>query len=122
MNQTNQKITLVEEVPVMVERIVRKPFEITIEQPVENVIENRYYVDNIVEKVIEQPRYVDVEKVVERKSYRQVEKRVDVNKYVERAYDVTVEVPKEYISEIPVPKERLVQKSHESLIVRPHRT
>jgi hypothetical protein len=31
VNQTNQKITLVEEVPVMVEKIVKKPYEITIE-------------------------------------------------------------------------------------------
>lgn len=87
----------------------------------ENIIENRYYVDNIVETMIEQPRYVDVEKVVERKSYRQVEKRVDVNKFVEKPYDVTVEVPREYISEIPVPKEKLIERSYESLVVRPHR-
>ena len=59
--------------------------------------------DNVIEKIVDQPRYVDVEKVVERKSYRQVEKRVDVNKYVEKPYDVTYEVPREYISEIPVP-------------------
>ena len=70
-NQANQakRFQIIEEVPITVERIVEKPYEVIVENPVENFIENRYYVDNVVEKFIEQPRYVDVEKIVERKSY-----------------------------------------------------
>lgn len=120
--QSSQRIQIIEEVPVTVERIVEKPYEVIVQNPVQNIIENRYYVDNVVEKFVEQPKFIDVEKIVERKSYKQVEKRVDVNKYVEKKYDVMIEVPREFVSEIPVPREKLVQKSHENLVVRPHKT
>lgn len=33
-----------------------------------------------------------------------------------------VDVPKEYVQEIPVPREKVIQKSHDSLVVRPHKT
>lgn len=49
---------------------MEKPYEVIVETPRENYIENRYYVDNIIEKYVEQPKYIDVEKIVERKSYK----------------------------------------------------
>ena len=34
-----------------VEKIVEKPYEVLIENPVDNIIENKYYIDNVVETV-----------------------------------------------------------------------
>jgi hypothetical protein len=53
VNYSNNRIQIVEEIPITVEKIVKKPVEFIIERPVENIIENRYYVDNVIERVIE---------------------------------------------------------------------
>lgn len=58
---------MVQEIPQVVERIVEKPYEVLVKKNVENIIENRYYVDKEVEKVVNKEKYVDVEKLVEKK-------------------------------------------------------
>ena len=54
-----------EEVPVYVEVEKQVPYEVIVENPVENIIENRYYVDEEVEVPIKKEVVVDVEVVKE---------------------------------------------------------
>ena len=54
-----------EEVPVYVEKEVEVPYDVIVERPVENIIENRYYVDKEVEVPIRREKVVEVEVVKE---------------------------------------------------------
>lgn len=104
------------------ERIVEKPYEIIVENEIENIIENRYYVDTEVEKIVNRDKYVDVEKIVEKKKYIKKEQVVEVEKYVEVPYEVIEEFETPYYTEVGVPQERVVNKYIDKIIVRPHRT
>ena len=48
-----------------VEKEVEVPYEVIIERPVENIIENKYYVDKEIEVPIRKEVFVDVEVVKE---------------------------------------------------------
>jgi len=70
---SNQRIggkkQIIEEVPVYVEKIVEVPYDVIKENPVENIIENRYYVDKEVEVPIRKEVIVETEVVKEQKKY-----------------------------------------------------
>lgn len=106
----------------MVERIVEKPYEIVVKNTVENIIENRYYVDKEVEKVVNKEKFVDVEKIVEKKKLMQKEQVVEVEKYVEVPFEVYQDVERKYYTEVPMPQEKIVNTVVDKLVVRPHRT
>ncbi len=122
VNKVGNKIQVVEEVPVYVEKEVEVPYEVIVERPVENIIENRYYVDKEIEVPIHKEVVVEVEVVKEQKKYIQVEKKVEIEKIVERPVEVIIDVPVEIIKEVPVPVERIVDKIMDRTILRPHRT
>ena len=121
VSRVGNKLQVVEEVPVYVEREVEVPYEVVIERPVENIIENRYYVDKEVEVPIRKVVEVPVEIVREEKVVNLVEKRVEIEKIKEVPYEKIVEVPVEIIKEVPVPVEKVVTKELEKTILRPHR-
>lgn len=88
----------------------------------ENIIENRYYVDREVEKIVNREKFVDVEKLIEKKKFIQREQFVEMDKYVEVPYEVYEDVERKYYTDVPIPHEVQVNKNVEKLIVRPHRT
>lgn len=119
---TQGSVQVYEEVPILVPREVQVPYDVIIERPVENIIENRYYRDVVVEKPVEKIVDVPVEVVREEKRLVQVPRMVEVPRYVDRPFERVVEVPREMVREVPVPYETVVHREVERPVVRPHRT
>ena len=77
------------EVEVIVERIVPKkvykdvPYDVYVEQPIERIIEKEIEVEQIIEKEIEKTIEIPVERIIEIPVEEVVEKRVEVIKYVD---------------------------------------
>ena len=98
------------------------PYEVIIERPIENRIENRYYVDKEVEVPITHVTEVEVEVIKEVKKYVPIERKIEIETVYEKPYERIIEVPIEIIREIPVAVERIVNKNQERTILRPHRS
>lgn len=118
----SSRVELTEEVPILVCKEVPVPYEVIIERPIENLVENRYFKDVVIEKPVRRVVEVPVEVVKEEKKIIQVPKIVEIPKYVDKPVDKIVEVPKEVVREVRVPVERVVNKEVERQKVRPHRT
>ena len=116
------KVQIVEEVPRFVEVIKEVPYDVIEERITENLIENRYYVDEIVKKPIRKVKEVQVEKIIEQKKIIPVQNIIEHVRTVEKPVEKIVNVPKEYITEKNVPVERKVDVRKEKLTVRPHKT
>ncbi len=56
---------IIQEIPVYVEKIVEVPYDVIKENPIENIIENRYYVDKEIEVPIRKEIVVEVEVIKE---------------------------------------------------------
>lgn len=119
---TSGAVQVFEEVPILVAREVEVPYEVIIERPVENIVENRFYRDVVVEKEVEKIVDVPVEIVREEKTVTQVPRIVEVPRYVDRHYERVVEIPREVVKEVPVPVERVVSREVDRPVFRPHRT
>lgn len=65
LNKQTGKLQVVEEIPKYVEITKEVPYEVIVEVPRENIIENRYYVDREVEVPIHKEVVVEVEVVKE---------------------------------------------------------
>ena len=94
------KVQVFQDVPKYVETEVQVPYEVVIERPVENVIENRYYVDKEVEIPITHVTEVEVEVVKEVKKFIPIEKKVEIETVYEKPYEKIIEVPIEIVKEI----------------------
>jgi hypothetical protein len=116
------RVQVFQDVPKYVEREVEVEYEVLIERPVENVIENRYYVDKEIEVPITHVTEVDVEVVREVKKYIPVERKVEYETIREKPYEKIIEVPIEIVKEIPVAVERIVNVNQERTTLRPHRS
>ena len=117
----DDKLQIVEEVPVFVTKEVEVPYDVIIERPVENRIENRYYVDKEVEVEVEKIIEVPVEIIREEKKVIKKEKKVEIEKVYEKHIDVIREVPVEVIKEVPIAVERIVNVPKDKTIVQPVR-
>ena len=77
------------EVEVIVERIVPKyiykdvPYNVYVEQPIERIIEKEIEIEQIIEKEIEKTIEIPVERIIEIPIEEVVEKRVEVIKYID---------------------------------------
>ena len=114
-----KKVDLVEEEPVIVEKIVEKEVEVLVERPVLKRIEVDVFYEVEVEKPIERiiEREVEVEKIVEKEIEKIVE--VPIEKIVEVPIEEVVEKPVEVLEWVDVPVEKVVNRTVEIDITQP---